>query len=251
MDVEKHDAEATSGNSIVGQRNKITDLGIKMIASPTMTQSSIDSEKKPPDEVRIEYTEEHTKANDLTPWSTYTPPRPSFSARFGSWNSLALIIATLTNLICLCFLTFLWFSNTRSSTWQAIALRGWVPRAVTLTAMVMRWDVTIQAAICTSQLASLLLENFEVYLPDAAGISMLTSQNMGPISMLLWFRNTVKRSSPAIKISLLVLTVSTVLLQFSSSALLSDSQYFSFAPLRLLLEIRSPICSGFMSSEPF
>ncbi|KAE9370144.1 hypothetical protein N431DRAFT_31082 [Stipitochalara longipes BDJ] len=219
---ETHNAEASPGESVIERRNTDTEVEMSIVTSPTTTESSTGSELKSPAAVTIKSINTRTSTNKASPWVTYKRKRPSFSERIGSWNSLALTIATLTNLVCLCFLTFLWFSNTRNSTWQAIALRGWIPRAVTLTAMVMRWDITFQAAICTSQLASLLLEKFEVCLPDAAGISLLTSQNMGPISILMYFRTTLKRSSFAIRIALLALTVSTLLLQFSSSALLSD-----------------------------
>jgi hypothetical protein len=209
----------------VDQRNSATNAEIHIVVSPIETESVSTPEKKSPGEVAIKSIETRTSSNLSEPWSTYRRGRHSISNRIGSWNTLALTIATLTNLACLSFITFLWFSSGRNATWQEIAIRGWIPRAVTLTAMVMRWDITVQVALCTSQLASLLLENFEACLPDAAGISLLTSQNMGPVSMLMDFRTTLKKSSTTIRIALLALTVSTLLLQFSSSALLSDSQY--------------------------
>lgn len=101
-------------------------------------------------------------------------------------------------------------------------VQGWIPRSITITAMSLRWAVTVQAVICTSKLAALLLERFDVALPDAAPISMLTFQNTGPLSLASILRMSMHKSRLILGPILFVLTTTTLLLQFISTALLSD-----------------------------
>ena len=115
------------------------------------------------------------------------------------------------NICCLAFITFLWFAGNSNSVWFKITHRGRIPASVTLAAMPLRWTVTTQAAISVSQLASLLLEYFQICPPDAPGISLLTSQSNGPLSML-WFIRTLRKASFVARGLLIDLSVTTSLL---------------------------------------
>jgi hypothetical protein len=149
-----------------------------------------------------------------------TRPRLSYFDRLVVWIFAILLVATIVFVACQTFICFLWFSNTSNSVWLEIALRGWIPRSVTLTALCLRWATTAQAAACTSQLAALLLEDFQVSQFNIASVSMFTVHNTGPLSLLklLWSQ----RHGASVGSLAVVLVATTSLLQFTSTALLSD-----------------------------
>ncbi|KAN0090614.1 hypothetical protein V8E51_019193 [Hyaloscypha variabilis] len=132
---------------------------------------------------------------------------------FGS----AAIVATLG------FFVFLWFSTESNSIWKHIMLADWGVRAVTITAVLSRWLAATQAALATAMIAGLILHGQQVALSDSAPLSLMRVGYSGPWSLSLLLSLTRNRSA---KFSLyglaLLLTLSTTLLQFTSTILLSD-----------------------------
>lgn len=70
--------------------------------------------------------------------------------------SLVMTVSSILLLATITFLAFLWFS--KSSTWHRIVLVNWVTRPVTLSAIILRACVSLQASIVTSMLAALIIE---------------------------------------------------------------------------------------------
>ena len=120
----------------------------------------------------------------------------------------------------LAFLTFLWKADEHSVLWKSIILDDWLTRSITINTLVLRWATTVQAAICTSMLAGVLLEQCPVALPAAASIGLLRYQNTGPLSLLRKLRRSWNRRSKWIIAPTALLLLTTTLLQFSSTALL-------------------------------
>lgn len=129
------------------------------------------------------------------------------------------------------FLIFLWFGagSTHEATnapelWRRIALDGWTPQAVTLIAVIIRLNITCQAAVCASMLAAIMLEKRSVPKSKAVHFSVLRGVGAGPLTLM-----RLIASSRRLAMLLCVETVLTFLLllgslglQFTSTILLSD-----------------------------
>ncbi|KAF3911109.1 hypothetical protein AA313_de0206455 [Arthrobotrys entomopaga] len=135
--------------------------------------------------------------------------------------SLAVLIA------CVGFLSWLWYSNIDSLTWHKIMVNGWATRAVSLTSTALRWAVATQGGLGLAMLAALSLERFEVPLANVASVSLMSVNGGSLVSTLrdvclplirFGTRGAVFRSV----FPIVVLLVTATLLQFTSTALLSD-----------------------------
>jgi hypothetical protein len=147
--------------------------------------------------------------------------------KFGWLSRIFIIGGLIVLLAAIGFLTFLWFGNWTNHTWNIIASRNWVTRSVSLTALAVRTAVSLQAGVTTSMLASVALEQMEVHIFSAASISSMRNTTSGPHfftwSMLTaaWKRRHF-REWMLIPTLAVVLTITTVLVQFTSTALLAD-----------------------------
>ena len=127
------------------------------------------------------------------------------------------------------FLWFLWLAGYRNSTWHKIVSGNWLASpSVSLSATLLRQAISFQAGTAASMLASVALEQFMVLLLHVASVSVTRNANAGPY-MLLWYifkaflRNSARRwRSSWLMILVLLLTLTTLFLQFTSTVLLSD-----------------------------
>ncbi|KAF2742341.1 hypothetical protein M011DRAFT_529899 [Sporormia fimetaria CBS 119925] len=132
----------------------------------------------------------------------------------GAGASIAVLLAAVA------FLTFLWHCDSTNSIWHRIVLVNWVTRSVTLTALALRASASLLAGIATSMLASLVIEGTGIRLDDIPELSMMRLSNTGPHS-LLWAY--VKQTILSYHLMLaLLLTITTLAAQLSSTLLLSD-----------------------------
>lgn len=98
----------------------------------------------------------------------------------GLSGSIVIVAGTVGLLGVFAFLTFLWVgygskSEAANATWawRQIALRGYMEQVITLAALVLTFIVSLQAAVCTSMAAALILEKWSV--PKAKVSSYSTS----------------------------------------------------------------------------
>jgi len=149
--------------------------------------------------------------------------------KLGVTGSLVIFLGSVVELAALGFLAFLWTGEgapggaNASTAWRSIVLRGWITQAVTLSSVVLRAAVDLQSAVCTSLAAALMLEACEVWYRDVSLFSMARAINAGPwtiIYRVIQNPRTLFRSVPAVSISILFL--SAVAVQFSSTLLVSD-----------------------------
>ncbi|KAI3341995.1 hypothetical protein F4824DRAFT_270918 [Ustulina deusta] len=129
------------------------------------------------------------------------------------------------------FLSFLWFGHgsapegaEATELWRTIATRGWMIRAITLSALVLRFIVSVQAAVCTSMIAAIVLEQRRVRRSQAAWFSIMRSLNDGPRQLIqMMVSSGTVRILFEVEFWLIVLVALTGLgLQFTSTILLGD-----------------------------
>ncbi|KAM0721240.1 hypothetical protein Q7P37_003528 [Cladosporium fusiforme] len=150
-------------------------------------------------------------------------------ARLGSRVVVTLLFTFALELAVFSFLAFLWFSPPTNPFWHWIAIRGYVASAVTASSFLIRIAVDLQASVAVAMLAALLLEtDFPLLLTDTARISKLRAGSAVPLDLLLPYarslrfrqHSTVSNSMYAVAVPTLVAT--TLLLQLTSTTLVSD-----------------------------
>jgi hypothetical protein len=144
--------------------------------------------------------------------------------------TIYIFCATSTVILGVCgFLSFLWFGNETNATWKSIMVHNWATRSASVSALLLRTAVDFQAAIVSAMLVALLLESSSGVHPyHLAHFSPMRSGNSGPWSLAHHIWLELWRSAVAYKrygkwtLVTLVLLSTTVILQFSSTILLSD-----------------------------
>ncbi|KAF2827962.1 hypothetical protein CC86DRAFT_454688 [Ophiobolus disseminans] len=157
------------------------------------------------------------------------PPRTrTLRERLGNWEIMMLATSTVAIVVALAFLAMLWQygltqPDRKNKLAHAIALAGWLVKATTLSAVVIRIGVAVQAGVCTSLAAALLLEGDGVPLPDVLHFATLRSVTTAPPTILYPITRRFRlyaRSAPAILIILIFLTATAC--QLASTILVSD-----------------------------
>jgi hypothetical protein len=108
--------------------------------------------------------------------------------RLGTWSIAILVISTFAAVAIIGFLALLWqYGNNPTGGSRAahsIAVDGFTVKAITLSSVVLRLAIALQAGICTSLAASLLLEGNKVPLPDLLHFAAVRSINNGPLALI-------------------------------------------------------------------
>lgn len=149
--------------------------------------------------------------------------------RLGMKTISMLLVTTLVTLGVCGLLAFLWFADSRSTAWHQIMVNGWATRSVALSALVLRTAIDVQAAIATAILASILLEsNGGLLLFQLASLSPMRAGTTSPWTLgralfdpITHFPRQI-RQHLHIQIMFVFLLLTTSILQFSSTILLSD-----------------------------
>ncbi|KAF4958661.1 hypothetical protein FGADI_2209 [Fusarium gaditjirri] len=143
-------------------------------------------------------------------------------SRFDKNAIFAMVGGLLIILACVAFLCFLWFGNEDNSVWRHIVITNWVSRSITITSLVLRWSVTAQAVVMTSMIAALLLQMSQTPLAQAAAVSLAVCSNRGPHELIFRLPRSLGSQKWLFWLVVLLMTCITTLLQFTSTALLSD-----------------------------
>ncbi|KAG6359162.1 hypothetical protein INS49_012682 [Diaporthe citri] len=126
------------------------------------------------------------------------------------------------------------------SFWRWIMLQKYAAQAVTLSSLVLRGVIDLQATICTALVASLMLEARDVVISEVAFFSVIRAVNGGPFDLAEKLAKTPKkffRSLPAFM--LLLLLVTTLASQLTSTLLLAD--FRDVALLDNSVSVQTPI----------
>jgi hypothetical protein len=147
--------------------------------------------------------------------------------RLGLWSIAVLIVSTLATIAIIGFLAVLWqYGNNPaggSHAAHAIAADGFMVKAITLSSVVLRLAVALQAGICTSLAAALLLEGNKVPLPDLLHFAAIRSINSGPPALIYPLGRQLRvymRTLPAVVMVVIFLT--TTASQLGSTILILD-----------------------------
>jgi hypothetical protein len=143
------------------------------------------------------------------------------------------------------FLFFLWFGDSNKGVWRRILVQGWGTRSVAVTALVLRTAVDLQAAIACAILASILLESKPgVHLYQVAGISPMRTGATSPWTFLrclfedFWRSTAQSRRNYHVYAAAICLLITTSILQFSSTLLLSDLKLGPLIGTELISQVR-------------
>jgi hypothetical protein len=151
-------------------------------------------------------------------WSNWSVTR-----RFGLTILICLPLAFLGILAPLAFLWYLWTSHANNEVWRRIMAEGFCTRVVTLLSMVLRTAIIFLSMACTSMLAAFILERGLLVLSKAAALSAIRYINGGPLNLLLlFFGGTGFKRKFVTGLFVSVFLFTTILTQFTSTALLSD-----------------------------
>ncbi|KAF5565083.1 hypothetical protein FPHYL_4407 [Fusarium phyllophilum] len=152
----------------------------------------------------------------------YDTTRMRHSSRFDNNAIFAMTGGLLIIMACVAFLCFLWFGNEDNRVWRHIVIANWVSRSITITSLILRWSVTAQAVVMTSMIAALLLQMSQTPLTQAAAVSVAVYSNRGPHELIFRLPRSLGSRSWLFWLAVLLMTCNTTLLQFTSTALLSD-----------------------------
>ncbi|KAJ9606152.1 hypothetical protein H2200_009113 [Cladophialophora chaetospira] len=142
--------------------------------------------------------------------------------RIGIYTLVLAVLSIVFIIAALGFVGWLWFGNRSSTTWRRIMLDDFSKQAVTISAIVLRTALGILAGIATAMVASIALERRGVPFQDVAQVSIARFSNSGPDAfwMSILFRKTFIELP--LRILLLLLLLTTLASQFTSTILLSD-----------------------------
>lgn len=174
--------------------------------------------------------QKHTSTSNSIPPEIHLDNAVAPFSAFEKLGWLAFLILTLGFVAIFAsvgFLLFLWLAGSSNKTWSAIAVHNWFTRAVSLSALVLRSAASLQAATATSMLAAIAIERTQVLLVQLASISTMRNASSGPY-WFTWLMLKAFRSNPSrlrqslVPLLAILLTLTTLLLQFTSTVLLSD-----------------------------
>ncbi|KAF3312231.1 Mitochondrial outer membrane protein iml2 [Orbilia oligospora] len=183
--------------------------------------------------------EKHAITETPAPVETETEIKPNTSETCDPQNYdtvwrrvgyLSLGVLGLSLLIVLAsvgFFCFLWYSNAENTIWHKIMINEWATRAISLTSTALRWAVATQAALGLAMLAAVALEGYDVPLAHTADVSLMRVNGGQLIPTLVDVCWPLSRFGPPgvilrTVLPILVLLGTSTLVQFTSTALLSD-----------------------------
>jgi hypothetical protein len=146
----------------------------------------------------------------------------------GMYSMIVSAATTTLILAVFSFLTFLWTAAHENSFWRSIIVDGWAGGAVTVSSLLLRTAVDLQAGVAVAMLAAIIIETGHVLLVDSAHVSRLRAGRAAPVDIVVPYLKATRYNRPQslcgyLRVLVVLLLVSTtILLQFSSTMLVSD-----------------------------
>ena len=132
------------------------------------------------------------------------------------------MIGLIILLAVIAYLAFLWFQKSTGAYWSRIALSNWIATSVVTSTVVIRTAVTIHTTLSTSLLALATMKT-GVALHRILRVSSIRYGNSGPLELLQLLLGSAKYSlNPSVCSLVLLSGTLTILLQFSSTLLVTD-----------------------------
>lgn len=169
--------------------------------------------------------------DDTQPYSgPPTLPKPKSALQRMGVRNVSILIGTLVLLLAVIgFVTFLWTAVHENSFWRLIIVKGWAGGAVTVSALLLRMAIGLQAGVAVAMLAAVSLETGRhLLLSDTAQISKLRAGRAMPLDIVLPYMRSMRlerwlslRTYLRVSVVLVFITT-TMLLQLTSTMLVSD-----------------------------
>jgi hypothetical protein len=111
-------------------------------------------------------------------------PGMAYLRRIGWTGTIVLTLGTIIILVCLSFLSFLWFSTwSASHLWHNLIIRGWLPISITISTLIMKTAIGFQEGLGTMMLAALALKHFITSTHNIAAVSIIRSSSTAPLNL--------------------------------------------------------------------
>lgn len=195
------------------------------------TASSTESLHQSPDSEYSQLARPHPlQQSEDTQYSGVTAEIKCRSAvqRMGTYSVIVLAGSTILVLAVVSFLTFLWTAPRENSFWRLIIIKGWAGSAVTVSALLLRTAVDLQAGVAAAMLAAIVIETGHIFSIDTAQVSRLRAGRAVPTDIVAPFIRSIRHEWPRSLSGLLtvlvvlLLVATTMLHQFTSTMLISD-----------------------------
>lgn len=82
------------------------------------------------------------------------------------------------------FVSFLWFAQYDNTLWHEIMVEGWATRSVSISTLILRFSIDLQAGVAGAMLAAIILESCSVSLRRSAQVSVMRASYPQPRSFL-------------------------------------------------------------------
>lgn len=166
------------------------------------------------------------QATDESPILSEKPPKP-----LGALLKLSAVISIISIAAAFGFISWMWWTPQHNHGWRKWVLANRLQASVTLSSAIIRTAVGTLAALATSMIASVAVEQRGIHLHALAQVSIARASSSGPLSVgLLALRQS--RLDVVVRLIIILLVLSTVAVQFISTLLVSDlkqSEIISFA----------------------
>jgi hypothetical protein len=143
----------------------------------------------------------------------------------GRYGIATILGGWFISLLVLTFLGYLWIDQRLTGgderVWRKIILSERITQVATLSSVILRVIITMQATIYTSLIASVVLEKYGAPLSQVASLSIMRASNAGPLSLAWALITSTRKSLSLATLAVMLLFISTAI-QFSSTLLVSD-----------------------------
>lgn len=146
--------------------------------------------------------------------------------KLGRFQLAILVVGGIGLLTGIGVLRYLWPWPSRGDSdkhWEAVVFSGWLLRVITLSCIVIRVSMAMQATVFSMVMASIALQRSKVLVQDVASVSIFRFTNSGPHYMILPLLRTSKewKSYLAVVVTVLI-SMTTIASQFTSTILFMD-----------------------------
>lgn len=104
--------------------------------------------------------------------------------RLGWQAAVTLLLSAIVTLAVVGFLAFLWVADLNNGVWHRIMVTGWATRSVSVSTLILRSAIDLQAGVAAAMLAAIILESSSIVIRHAAKVSSMRASSPQPRALL-------------------------------------------------------------------